>query len=89
MEREKIIALIAEDMKHNSLINGLHSVGLTDNDSYLLKIDLLVADLMGHINIPDKWLTVYQSTMQDIPHSLSGKEAHSRAIILFDTLSEV
>lgn len=89
MEREKIIALIVEDIKHNSLINGLHTIGLTENDNYLLKLDVLIAELMGHSKIPDKWLTTYQSTMLDIPHSISAKEAHSRAIILFDILSEL
>lgn len=89
MEREKIIALIVEDIKHNSLINGLHTIGLTDNDNYLLKLDVLIAELMGHSKIPDNWLSTYQSTMLNIPHSMSAKEAHSRAVILFDTLSEL
>lgn len=30
MERDKIIALIAEDIKHNQLLNGLDSIGLND-----------------------------------------------------------
>jgi len=85
MERDKIIALISEDIKHNSLINGLHTIGLTDSDNYLLKLDVLIAELMGHSKIPNRWLTTYQSTMLDIPHSISEIEARSRAIILFDT----
>lgn len=89
MEREKIIALIAEDMKHNSLINGLESIGITDNDHYTLSLDMIVAKMMGHVNIPDKWLTKYQSTMLHIPHSLSQKEANSRAVILLDALSDI
>lgn len=89
MERDKIIALIVEDIKHNSLINGLQEIGLMDNDNYLLKLDVLIAELMGHSKIPDKWLTSYQSTMLNIPHSISAKEALSRAVILFDTLSEL
>jgi len=76
MERDKIIALIAEDIKHNSLINGIHAIGLADNDNYLLKLDVLIAELMGHTKIPDRWLTTYQSTMLDIPYSMSEKEAH-------------
>jgi hypothetical protein len=89
MERDKIIALIVEDIKHNSLINGLHTIGLTDNDNYLLKLDILIAEFMGHSTISDSWLKTYQSTMLDITHSISAKEAHSQAIILFDTLSEL
>lgn len=87
MEREKIIALIVADIIHNSLINGLHTIGFTDNDNYLLKLDVLIAELMGYSTKSDKWLTTYQSTMLNIPHSLSAKEAHSRAISLFETLS--
>lgn len=89
MERDKIIALIVEDIKHNSLINGLQEIGLMDNDNYLLKLDVLIAELMGYSTISDSWLTTYQSTMLDIPHSISAKEAHSRAVILFDILSEI
>lgn len=89
MEREKIIALISEDMKHNSLINGLHGIGLTDNDNYLLKIDSLVADMMGVSPIPDAWLELYQKTMLHIPHSLTHEQAHNRAEILFNALAEI
>lgn len=89
MEREKIIALIVADIKHNSLINGLQEIGLMDNDNYLLKLDVLIAELMGHSKVSDSWLTSYQSTMLDIPHSINENEAHSRAIILFDILSEI
>ena len=89
MEREKIVALILEDLKHNQLLNGLDSIGFTDNNRYTLSIDTIVADMMGYSKgkIPDKWLSLYQSAMLDIPHSLSEKEAHSRAITLFDSLS--
>lgn len=87
MEREKIIALLAADIQHNSLINGLQQIGLTDNDNYLLRLDVLIAHLMGHVTIPDTWLQTYQCTMLNIPHSMSAKEAHSRAISLFEALS--
>lgn len=89
MEREKIIQLIAEDIKHNSLLNGLNSIGLTDNDRYTLSIDLLVADIMGYpkSKVPDQWLDTYHQTMLDIPNNITPKEAHSRAVILFEALS--
>lgn len=89
MEREKIITLISEDMKHNSLINGLYGIGLTDNDNYLLKIDLIVADMMGVSPIPDAWLELYQKTMLNIPHSLTDKQAYSRAVELFEGLKDI
>lgn len=89
MEREKIITLISEDMKHNSLINGLYGIGLTDNDNYLLKIDLIVADMMGVSPIPDAWLELYQKTMLNIPHSLTQEQAYIGAVNLFDALTDV
>lgn len=91
MERDKIITLIVEDIKHNQLLNGLDSIGLTDNDKYVLSLDILIAELMGHVNgsIPDAWLDAYQKTMLSIPHDITPKEAHRRAIILFDTLVNI
>jgi len=47
MERENIITLLEQDIKHNQLLNGLEEIGLTDNDKYTLSIDLLVADING------------------------------------------
>lgn len=89
MEREKIIALIAEDIKHNQLLNGLDNIGLNDNDRYTLSIDFLIADMMGYPQgkVPDRWLETYHKTMLSIPHDLTQKEAQSRAVILFDALS--
>ncbi|MNK09782.1 hypothetical protein D3C87_277590 [compost metagenome] len=91
MEKEKIISLIAEDMKHNQLLNGLESIGLSDNDRYVLSLDLFIAQLMGHDRgkIPDAWLDRYQQTMLTIPFNLTPKEIHRRAIILFESLSTI
>jgi hypothetical protein len=47
MERDKIISLIWEDLKHNQLLNGLDSIGLMDNDKYLLSLDKYIAQMMG------------------------------------------
>lgn len=89
MERDRIIALITEDIKHNQLLNGLGSIGLNDNDRYTLSLDLVIADMMGYSEgkVPDKWLETYHKTMLSIPHKLTAKEAQSRAIILFEALS--
>ena len=89
MERDRIIALIAEDIKHNRLLNGLDSIGLNDNDRYTLSLDLVIADTMGYPKgkVPDKWLETYHETMLSIPFELSSKEAQSRAVILFEALS--
>ena len=91
MEKEKIIALLTEDIKHNQLLNGLDSIGLWDHDRYILELDILIADLMGykHGMIPDSWFDVYHKTMLSIPHDLTSKEAHTRAIILYNDLLQV
>lgn len=89
MEREKIIKLIAEDIKHNQLLNILYEVGLTDNDRFALSIDLLVADMMGYpeTKVPDSFLEAYHKTMLAVPSNIDAKEAHRRAVILFAVLS--
>lgn len=91
MERDKIVALIAEDIKHNQLLNGLESIGLNDNDRYTLSLDLVIADMMGYPKgkVPDKWLDIYHKTMLAIPCDLTPKEAQSRAIALFEALCTV
>lgn len=91
MERDKIIALLVEDIKHNRLLNGLNNIGLNGNDRYVLSIDLVIADMMGYTKgkIPDRWLETYHKTMLSIPNNIAPKEAHRRAIILFETLSNI
>lgn len=91
MERDKIIALIVEDIKHNRLLNGLDSIGLNDNDRYTLSLDLVIASMMGYSKgkVPDKWLEAYHKTMLSVTQNLTTKEAQSRAITLFDALSNI
>lgn len=91
MEKEKIITLIAEDIKHNQLVNGLNSIGLTDNDQYTLNIVWIVAEMMGKPKgkVPDEWLDIYHQTMLLIPHDLAPKEAQRLANNLFDALSSI
>jgi hypothetical protein len=89
MEREKIITLLEQDIKHNQLLNGLESIGLTDNDRYSLSLDLVIADMMGYpkTKVPDKWLEAYHKTMLNIPFNITSKEAQSLAKNLFEALS--
>jgi hypothetical protein len=91
MEKEKIIALLVEDIKHNQLLNGLDSIGLWNHDCYVLELDILIADLMGyrHGMIPDSWLDIYHKTMLSIPNNLTPKEAKIRAVILYNDLLQV
>ena len=91
MERENIITLLEQDIKHNQLLNGLEEIGLTDNDKYTLSIDLLVADIMGYSegNVPDKWLEIYHQTMLAVPFNIDIEEVNRRAVILFAVLSTI
>ncbi|MCR9171086.1 MAG: hypothetical protein NXI10_01230 [bacterium] len=91
MERDKVIALIAEDIKHNRLLNGLDSIGLNDNDRYTLSLDLVIADMMGYPKgkVSDNWLEMYHKTMLSITNDITPKEAHRRAINLFEALSNI
>ncbi len=91
MEKAKIITLLAQDIVHNQLLNGLDSIGLWDHDRYTLELDILIADLMGFKRgkIPDSWFDVYHKTMLSIPHNLTPKEAKKRAVILYNDLLKV
>lgn len=87
MEKELIIKLIAQDMKHNQLINGLEEIGLSDNENYTLDIVLVVLSLMEKHPTDDN-LDIYHSTMLGISHTLTPKEIHREAQTLFDKLSK-
>jgi len=91
MNRDNIIKLIEQDIKHNQLLNGLNEIGLTENERYTLDIVWLVADMMGieKTKLSERWLDLYHSTMLNIPHNLSPKEVHSKAIILLNDLSNI
>ena len=91
MEKEQLIALIVEDLKHNKLLNGLDSIGLTDNGTYTLGLDLLLAELMGHEKgtIPDEFLTVYQSTMLSVSPTTTDEEMQQIASDLYNVLNRI
>ncbi len=91
MQKNKIITLLEQDIKHNKLLNGLDSIGLNDNDRYTLSIDLMVADIMGYPQgkIPDRWLETYHKEMLSIPNNLSAEETTERASNLYNALSSI
>lgn len=89
MEREEIIALMVEDLKHNQLLNGLHSIGLADDDKYILKLDMLIAKKMGYKTIPDTWLTLYQQTMLSVTHTASNDELRTVSEELYKNLNSI
>jgi hypothetical protein len=89
MNRDIVIKLIEQDIKHNQLLNGLNEIGLTDNERYTLDIVWIVADMMGieKTKLSERWLYLYHSTMLNIPYKLTPKEVHSKAETLLNGLS--
>jgi len=88
MNREIIIKLIEQDIKHNQLLNGLNEIGLTDNERYTLDIVWIVADMMGidKTKLSERWLDLYHSTMLNIPYDLTTKERRDIATSLLNNL---
>ena len=88
MEREELIVkLIAQDIKHNQLINGLEELGLTDNETYTLDIVSIVLSLMN-LQPTDKILNLYYSEMLNVRYNLTQKERNSQAQTLFERLTQ-
>lgn len=91
METEHLITLIREDLKHNKLLNGLDSIGLSDNGTYTLGLDMLLAELMGYKkgSIPDEFITIYQSAMLSVPQNATDEELQHLAINLYNELNRL
>ncbi|MCG8575146.1 MAG: hypothetical protein MI810_09705 [Flavobacteriales bacterium] len=92
MERkELIIKLIQEDIKHNSLLNGLESIGLSDDERYTLNIVSIVADMMEVSNgkVIDEWLDIYHRIMLKVQPHMTTVEQELVARSLFDRLSRL
>ncbi len=58
-----IIKLIQQDLKHNQLVVGLQKIGL-NTDLHNLEIIDIVAHLMGIKEISNKWLITYVSFLE-------------------------
>lgn len=85
-KKQLIVKLIAQDVKHNQLTNGLEEIGLSDNENYTLDIVSIVLSLMN-LQPTDDNLELYHSTMLAISHNLTTKEIQREAQTLFDRLS--
>ncbi len=85
MDRELIIRLIEQDIKHNQLINGFNRIGLIVSEDHHLNIVGIVSGLMG--NSSDDWFDLYHKTMLDVEPSMISKEGLSASEKLFDDLS--
>lgn len=92
--KELIISLIQQDLKHSQLILGLDDLGLEASDKHSLEMFDIVADLMqvpeGHVE--SKWANVYLSYMSEcreveIHHMTTPMKPY--AISCYDELEEV
>lgn len=91
MDTKLILRLLLEDIKHNQLLNGLHNIGLTDNDRYVTGLDQIIAELM-HIqsrNIPDEWYTAYHAVMMNVLPDVEQDECLELATNLYRELINV
>ena len=92
--KELIINLIQQDMKHSQLILGLDDLGLEASDKHCLEMFDIIANLMhvpdGHIE--DRWARVYLAYMSEsrdieIQHMTTPMKPY--AISCYDDLCEV
>jgi hypothetical protein len=84
MDKEIIVSLIAEDIKHNQLLKGLNELGLTTNENHELNLVGIISKLMS--NKEDEWFEFYHSKMQSFSIHLSTKERTSEAQCMFESL---
>lgn len=63
--KDLILQLIQQDLKHNQLTEGLRQIGLDDYGIYCLDIQPMVARLMGieKEQVSDRWTEIYGSFM--------------------------
>lgn len=69
--KELIIALIQQDLKHSQLVSGLDSLGLEASDKHCLQILEIVSELMGvpvDGEIEFAWGRMYVSLMAEVVH---------------------
>ncbi len=77
--KDLILQLIQQDIKHNQLTEKLRQIGLDDGGTYTLDLLTIVARLM---NIPtgkvaDTWANVYNSFMHEAhQHPISDAKNH-------------
>ena len=65
--KELIIQLIQQDLKHHQLLLGLEQIGLHAEDTHHLKLLSIIAQLMQvpQGEIDDEWSVVYVNYMQE------------------------
>lgn len=92
--KELIISLIQQDLKHSQLILGLDDLGLAASDKHSLEMFDIIADLMqvpeGHLE--SEWARIYLSYMSEcreveIQHLTKPMQPY--AISCYDDLCEI
>jgi len=93
-DKELIISLIQQDLKHCQLILGLDGLGLEASDKHSLEIFDIIADLMQvpEGQVESNWAGVYLSYMSEcseveIQHMTTPMKPY--AISCYDELCEV
>jgi len=89
--KDLILQLIQQDLKHHQLTEGLRYLGLDDGGLHSLNILPIVAQLMGipKRKVNDRWSEVYHSFMAEAhktPCSTLGKELEPIAAKCYEML---
>lgn len=92
--KELIINLIQQDLKHNQLLLGLKNIGLGRGDLHYLRILDIVCKLMDvpEGDIADRWGAVYSSIMEDAINyeiTSSGESLRSLAEACYSQLKAI
>ena len=63
MEKDIILQLILEDIKHTQFIESLNAIGVQIDDRHIVNLDIVVALMLGYPkgNIPDEWMEMYHT----------------------------
>ncbi len=77
INKDFIIKLIQQDLKHNQLTTRLRKAGLEGEEVFSLGISDMVAELMSVPQtggIRDQWMEMYIEFMEDVVHfDISGR----------------
>lgn len=92
--KELIISLIQQDLKHSQLISGLDQLGLQASDRHWLELLDIISDLM---NVPEGhmefyWGRMYMSYMSEssnLDKELSSDRLQLKAETCYDDLTMV
>ena len=87
--KDLIIRLIQQDLRHHQLLNGLRSSGFS-TENHHLEIMEIVAQLMGYMeDEPGRlWMEVYMDYMEQTEH-IQGVESAAEIITLSEQCYEL